>query len=195
MSILFFDTETTGKTEKYLPAGHARQPHIVQLAAVLATDTGDVVAQLSTIIKPDGWTVPEEAARIHGITTEECERHGIHLISALSLFANLCDRANTIVAHNLDFDSLVIAGEFIRAKIEDTASTLMPFCTMKAATPILNLPGRYGPKWPSLNETHLHFFGTPVEGAHDALADVMACMRCYFKIVEPSIVQADPNPL
>jgi DNA polymerase III epsilon subunit-like protein len=57
------------------------------------------------------------------------------------------------------------------------------YCTMKETTNICKLPGNYGKfKWPKLTEAHQHFFGIPVEGAHDAMTDVRACKRIFFEI-------------
>lgn len=57
---LFFDTETTG----------LKSPHIVQLAALLTEEDGRECARLNVIIQPEGWTIPDEAAAVHGITTD-----------------------------------------------------------------------------------------------------------------------------
>jgi DNA polymerase III epsilon subunit-like protein len=47
------------------------------------------------------------------------------------------------------------------------------------------LPGKYGRyKWPKLAELHQVLFGEPFAGAHGALADARACMRCYFRLTE-----------
>jgi len=54
---------------------------------------------------------------------------------------------------------------------------------MKAATDIVGIPGRYGYKWPTLQEAYRHFTGTELAGAHDALTDVRACRVIYEAIV------------
>lgn len=48
--ILFFDTETTGLPDRYTPLNSDRQPHCVQLAALLMEDDGTERA-LSTSAK------------------------------------------------------------------------------------------------------------------------------------------------
>jgi DNA polymerase-3 subunit epsilon len=61
---------------------------------------------------------------------------------------------------------------------------------MEAATPVLNLPptermiaaGFDKPKPPKLEECIRHFFNEDLEGAHDAMADVIACRRVYFHL-------------
>lgn len=37
-------------------------------------------------------------------------------------------------------------------------------------------------KWPSLQELHCALFGANFEDAHDALADVLACRKCYYEL-------------
>lgn len=179
--ILFFDTETTGKTDFNSGPG-VHQPHVVQLASLLTDETGKERASLSLIIKPEGWTVPNEAAAIHGITTEIAEQCGVPLLAALSVFSMLCSQANTLVAHNIDFDMLVMLSAYLRAD-KPHRMDCRKFCTMHATTPVCKLPGKYGKfKWPKLSEAHEFLLKTPLEGAHDALADVRGCMRVYFAL-------------
>ena len=59
------------------------------------------------------------------------------------------------------------------------------YCTMKETTDLCKLPGRYGNyKWPKLQELHKHLFGENFVGAHDAMFDIKATMRCYYKLKE-----------
>lgn len=190
---LFFDTETTGKADFRAPTTDPRQPHIVQLAAILFSDEGEETASLGTIIKPDGWEIPAEAAAIHGITTEKALACGIPMLSALAVFSNFAHVADTLVAHNVEFDLLVVMANLARLnhdgarKCFDRMDDMPTFCTMKKTTPLCKLPGNYGDfKWPKLTEAHKHLFGTEVEGAHDAMADVRACARIYFEITKPA---------
>lgn len=179
--IACFDTETTGKADFNAPCQAAHQPHIVQLAAILFEDDGKELQSINLIIRPDGWTIPDEAARIHGITTELASRVGVSLKAALNTFEWLCKDAQQHVAHNYDFDSFVLQSEFLRS-FDDALpfSGERMFCTMKAMTDICALPGMYGNKWPKLIEAYRHCFGKDFDGAHNALADVRACSEIYF---------------
>lgn len=188
---LFFDTETTGKANFKAPPNHPSQPHIVQLAAILFTDEAEEVGSLNAIIKPEGWLIPAEAAAIHGITTEKALACGIPAMSALAVFSNFLHYADLLCAHNIDFDLLVTQVALIRLpgngaqKCFDKLDNIETFCTMHATTLLCKLPGNYGDyKWPKLTEAHKHLFGTDVEGAHDAMADVRACARIYFEITK-----------
>jgi len=60
----------------------------------------------------------------------------------------------------------------------------------EAMTPICDIPGPYGPKWPRLQEAHKHVFGKEFDGAHDALADVIACKNIYFWILSQQKAKA-----
>lgn len=185
---MFFDTETTGFPRNGLPADHPSQPHVVQLAAMLTEDDGTERAVMSMIIKPEGWTIPDEAAAIHGIDTATAERVGVPIKHAISGFMGMFRAASLLVAHNLDFDRRIIGYEL--ARVGATWGGVETFCTMQAATPVLNLPptdrmkaaGFHKPKAPKLGEAFLHFFGRELDGAHDALVDVRACRDVYFAL-------------
>lgn len=191
--ILFFDTETTGKAFFNATLDAPHQPRIVQIAALLTDDSGNECSHFSAIIKPDGFTIPEGASSIHGITTERAQQVGIGIRDALGFFSSLSLCAREFVAHNIDFDRLLVNSEFLRARIERLLDKDMCFCTMRAMTPICQLPGIYDDwKWPKLIEAHEHCFGTGFEKAHDALADVRACARVYFWLKNQSQHQT-PN--
>lgn len=188
MPDLFFDTETTGLPDYSLPVDHPKQPHIVQLAAILIDDGGIERASMNVMIKPEGWTIPEGAAAVHGISTELAVAVGIEIRAALSVFLRLRRVASVLVAHNIKFDDFLI-----ETALRRTFSDLVPewrggrFCTMEAAAPIVDLPatdrmkaaGFNKPKPPRLAEAYKHFFSEELQGAHDALVDVRACRRIY----------------
>lgn len=183
--IAAFDCETTGRAEFRRPCHDPSQPRIVQLAALLMDDEGTERGAFSAIILPDGWTIPDEAAAIHGITTEIAIACGVPLVIALSMFNMFAKQADTIIAHNIDFDAFVTEGEFVRAEKTARFLTLKRFCTMKASTPLCRLPSKFKGgdfKWPKLSEAVKILLGKELIGAHDALADVRACAELYFHI-------------
>lgn len=179
--ILFFDTETTGKADFNAKLDAPHQPRIVQIAALLTDDDGQECSHFNAIIRPDGFTIPEGAARIHGITTERALAVGIGIREAMTFFQGLALHTKTYAAHNIDFDRLLVNSEFLRSNIKWLLGPEDCFCTMKAMTPVCKLPGVYDDwKWPKLVEAHQHAFGCGFEKAHDALADVRACAKIYF---------------
>lgn len=55
-TILFYDTETTGLPNWKEPSGSDKQPHIVQIGALLVdVETKEVLKELDVIVKPEGW--------------------------------------------------------------------------------------------------------------------------------------------
>lgn len=190
---LFFDTETTGKLDYKGDERSPSQPDVVQLAAVLMDDTERVVDQINLIINPDdGKPISPEVAAIHGISHELATKVGIPRRTVFSAFNHMAKNALTIVAHNLDFDFMVMLTGFHRIGAAHRLGHLRRVCTMKAATPILRLPkpagwrGKPKPgdeyKWPTLTECHQHFFGEGFDGAHDAMVDVNALIRVWREL-------------
>jgi DNA polymerase-3 subunit epsilon len=180
--ILFFDTETSGMIDRKLPSEHPSQPRLVQLGALLTERDLTPRAEISLLVESEGVKFHPKAIEVHGITEEMADHAGVPMLVALALFSNLCRRAELVVAHNMDFDAQIMAGQYHRAEKPNPLKFphLKLECTMKALTPILKIPGRYKDyKWPSLDESHRFFFNEGVEGAHDALADVHACARVW----------------
>ncbi len=181
---LFFDTETSGIPRNYkAPASDLKNwPRLVQIAWLLVDDAGEEVECAEYIIKPEGFTIPPGAARVHGITTEMALRDGIDIKSILTAVMSSLGRASVLVAHNIQFDEKILGAELLRAGFPNPVESKPRKCTMRSATDYCRLPGPYGYKWPTLQELHLKLFNEPLEGAHRALVDVRACARCYFEL-------------
>lgn len=187
--ILFFDTETTGFYDNRLPPDHDGQPHVVQLAMLLTDDAGAERLSASLIIDCP-HPIPSRASDVHGITNEVAGRFGVDLEASIDLFRHFYRLADIVVCHNVAFDVPVMASEIGRFQKHAVNLTKPTFCTMEAATPIVNLPptermlaaGFNKPKPPKLEECIAHFFGEKLEGAHDAMIDVAACRRVYLHL-------------
>lgn len=191
--ILFYDTETTGLPLWRKPSEHPDQPHICQLAALLTDDEGNGYGSMDMLIRPDGWTIPDEATEIHGISTEKATQGGVPANIAIGAFLGMWRKSDIRVAHNESFDARLVRIQLKRGDGPDCVDEWKAgkaFCTLKAATGIVNLPptekmlasGFNKPKPPKLGECIKHFFGEELEGAHDALVDVRACARVYFHL-------------
>lgn len=180
--ILVFDTKTTGKADFRASFTAEHQPHLVQLGAQLLDNDYKVRGELNLLIKPAGWQISPEASAVHGITDEIANNYGVDLSDALQAFALFAIRSKVLVAHNFDFDSLILSAEWFRQNGDGDQwldGDQVRFCTMQRMTPICNLPGPYGPKWPKLQEAYQYCFKEELQGAHDAMADVRACARLY----------------
>ena len=103
---IFFDTETTGVPRDYkAPTTDTRNwPRLVQLGWILMDSEGNKLSQKDHIIRPEGFTIPADASRIHGITTERALKEGRELTAVIEEFMADFDTATFIVGHNVDFD-------------------------------------------------------------------------------------------
>jgi len=181
---LFFDTETTGLPRNWrAPESElANWPRLVQLAWLACGSDGDLLAEGALLVRPEGFSIPAEATRVHGITTEQALQSGVALRDALASFAGAVPPGAVAVAHNLSFDERVLGAEFLRAGLANPLKPLRRICTMLASVDLCRLPGNYGYKWPTLEELHQHLFAAPPARAHDAGADARSCARCFFEL-------------
>lgn len=190
MSLIYtYDTETSGLPQFKLPSSDPSQPHLVDIAALLYTEDGTLVDSFEAIIRPDGWTIPDEVAAIHGITTEMAMDMGIPESEALDGFMAIHERASLRVAHNRQFDDRIMRIALMRYRDEEAAEQFKAatgFCTMSATRDIIKLPPtarmRGGFKPPKLSEAYKYFTGQDLEGAHRARADAEGCALIYFAL-------------
>jgi len=181
-----YDTETTGPPDWKNPSDSHHQPHLVQLAAILADeDTGKVISTLDLIIQPDGWEIPQEVTDIHGITNEIANEVGVNEMDAVALFLQMVGSAKRL-AHNRTFDLRIIriaTKRYFPENVQEKwAEKENHDCTMIMANPIMQMEpkGRYGYKSPKLSEAYQHFMGKELQDAHSAIADARACLDIYF---------------
>ena len=149
----------------------------------LTGETGDF------IIRPEGFTIPEDAAKIHGISTERALREGVELRAVLREFQEAVGRAECLVAHNLSFDEKIMGAEFLRNKMPDTLPAKKKICTMQSSTNYCALPGPYGYKWPKLTELHCKLFQTGFDEAHNATADIAATVKCFWELKRLGVIR------
>lgn len=109
MKALFYDNETTGLPLFNEPSEDPRQPHIVQLAAILVDlDTRSVLASIDLTCMPESWEIPEDVAKIHGITTELARERGVDECLVIELLLELWTQAELRIGHNEQFDARIV---------------------------------------------------------------------------------------
>lgn len=192
--ILFLDTESSGLYRSSLSPSDPSQPHIVQLGFKVIDDKRRRVACHVDLVRPDGWGIEAEAFAVHGISERRAYKGGVPLPDALRNLRIHVPQVKTIVGHGIqNFDRLLISAELHRLGVTGEWWNSRGgdiFDTMEAATPILKMPGEFGPKFPSLEEAHdalcpefaVSSIGTPWRSSHDALDDCDATERVYFAI-------------
>ena len=202
MRTLVFDTETTGlsKTQIISPSTIHLWPHVVQFSyIVFDTESNEIVKIKDSIIKvPDGFTITEENAKIHGITTEISLAKGVDLLPVLEEFFADFDTSDHIVGHNVSFDINMIKAELQRLimnssdkKLQEYLTTINTstkfYCTMQETIELcaIEMKDKYGrpyKKFPKLVELYQKMFGVTPKNLHNSLNDVIVCLRCFIKL-------------
>ena len=181
---LFFDTETTGLPKNWkAPVTQVDNwPRLVQLAWASYDYTGNLIEQKDHIIKPVGFRIPIGASKVHGISTERALAEGEDLLEVLAGFQHQIKEATHLVAHNMNFDEKIMGAEFLRNGFRNRIPSKDLICTMKSTTDLCQIPGRYGYKWPKLEELYDFLFGESFADAHNAAADIAATSRCFWEL-------------
>jgi len=189
MPHLIFDTETTGLPKSWdAPMKDiGNWPSIVQLAWQLVDEEFNTLEAGNRIIRCKERITPE-AVKIHGITQARSLAEGLPVLDVLAEFTTTAGKADTVVAHNLKFDYTVLGSEYLRWRKNHPLGHLQKICIMKASTDFCALPGRYGNKWPTLEELHRKLFDEGIPGAHDAGVDVEATRRCFAALSKANVI-------
>lgn len=192
--ICIFDTETTGFPLFRDPSDDPRQPHIVDICALLYTPQGELVDSFEAMVRPDGWDIPNEVSVIHGITNELALEHGIPEHIAIEGFMNIWRQAGLRVAHNVSFDDRILRiglMRFFGTEVADEYRAGDKFCTCQTTTNIVQCPptakmiaaGRGKQyKQPTVAQALKFFTGEDLVGGHRARPDTEACARVYFAL-------------
>ncbi len=189
---LIFDTETTGLPKDYnAPVSDLDNwPRCVQIAWQLHDKNGELIEHKDFIIRPEGFQIPYEVRKIHGISQQLAELKGVPVREVLEHFNRAIEKTQFIVGQNIRFDLNIMGAEFLRAGIESQLleKPVLDTCTETTAG-LCRIPGgRKGKyKLPTLTELHTHLFGESFEEAHNATADVEATARCFFELVRQRV--------
>ncbi len=186
---LFLDTETTGLPKKWSD-NPKEWPRIIQLAWRLHDTSGKLLFKASSLIKPDGWVVPNEKFWIDaGLTQERNEKEGVAIDLVLNEFIYLRKQYKYLVGHNINFDRKILRGEIMRLGNTDEFTNEY-LCTMMKGTKHCAIPqvGRGGLKWPTLSELHMKLFGTEAQEMHDAGNDLEITAKCFFEMLRLGII-------
>jgi DNA polymerase III epsilon subunit-like protein len=227
-TIVIFDTETTGLVNNNMVSNITPEnihlcPYIVQVSFIVYNVDEEKMEKMhDSIIKiPDGVIISEEVANIHKITTEISRGFGLDIETELINIIKFMQSADTVIAHNIEFDINIIIVELnrliykytnelanldvsTRSKTAEYIEKIDKYkeyigivkyigetkghCTMKknitrcGIKTISKKSGKEFVKFPKLGELHNYLFQTFPKNLHNALVDVIVCLRCYLKI-------------
>lgn len=196
---LFIDTETTGlPLNNNLPYTDLKNwPYLVQVALIIEDDNYGILAKRNIILKPNGYTIPESATKIHGISNERAVKNGEDRDKVISFLDLALYKSDIIIGHNVSFDLNVIKSEIIRTKGIENAlfkkKKHIVIDTMKMGRNICKIPNlsfhtrlSLPNKYPKLDELYYKLFNKHFNNQHDAMADVQAAYDCYYELKRKS---------
>ena len=183
-------------------------PSIIQLSYILYdTENPDSAKIFNKYIDiPDNIVISEGSKAIHHITREKIAsvppENRASVQDALNEFLDDVKQVAVVVGHNVQFDRKMVVAELLRLSADDNLPQIKDMmdesnfeCTMVQTTPICNLKYKqnytdkatgepkfwYKIKSPKLLEAYKHFFGYEPAGEslHDALVDVVVCLRIF----------------
>ena len=207
---LIFDTETTGLPKDFsAPISDVNNwPRCIQLAWQLRDYSGKLIEIKNYIIKPDGFSIPYNSEKIHGISTHRAHLEGHPVDFVLQEFFVSLSKSSYLVGHNISFDINIIFSEYFRMnnffsieKLEkrkllvlkdekkwETLDTMSENSASHCQIP----GGRFGKfKFPKLTELYIKLFGEEFTEAHNASVDVAATARCFLELLRLKIINAD----
>jgi DNA polymerase-3 subunit alpha len=189
---LIFDTETTGLPRNWnAPLSDSDNwPRCIQIAWQIHDKDGKLMEHQDYLVQPEGFNIPYDAEKIHGISTELAQAKGIPLAEVIEKFNEALLKSKFIVGQNVGFDTNIMGAEYHRLGIEDPIPNypVLDTCTEVTAK-LCQLPGGRGGKFklPTLTELHKFLFNAPFGEAHNATADVEATTRCFLELVRRQI--------
>jgi len=189
---LIYDTETTGLPKRWnAPLTDSDNwPRCIQIAWQLHDEYGKLIDHQDYLVKPEGFNIPYDAEKIHGISTELAQQKGIVLAEVIEKFKEALSKTKFIVGQNLGFDNNIMGAEFHRLGMENPLLSfpVLDTCTEVTAT-MCQLPGGRGGRFklPTLSELHSYLFNQPFGEAHNATADVEATTRCFLELIRRKV--------
>ena len=190
---LIFDTETTGFPKDWnAPITDLDNwPRVVQLAWQIHDDEGGLIEVQDHIIYPDGFDIPFNATKIHGISTDRARKEGKPLAEVLNLFEIALERCEYVVGHNVKFDLNVTGCEYYRVQGANPLEVKKPLdsCTEVTAS-LCQIPGGRGGRFklPKLEELYTFLFNEGFAEAHNAAFDVEATARVFLELVRTGTI-------
>ena len=135
---LIFDTETTGlpKNWKAPLTDGENWPRCIQIAWQLHDGDGNCISHEDYLIHPDGYTIPYDAEKVHGISTALAAEEGLKLNTVLEKFQVALSKCEFVGGHNVKFDLNIMGAEFYRQTAKNPLEDfqIIDTCTEQTAT-------------------------------------------------------------
>lgn len=158
-------------------------PRLIHLSWILLGEDLKPIEDYDCVITPEGFAIDKKIAKYARLDEEEIKTKGAGLEDVLKQFAESVDKAQYMIAHNMNVQEKVVAAEFIRKNIHPNFFTIDRICLMQEATWFCKIPSKTGGyKWPTLTELYAILFKQRYSPAGNARADVIATARSFIML-------------
>ena len=186
--VVVFDTETSGlpdsRTQNYRDLRQFNNCRLLSISWIVYED-GQLVRENYYVIKHESphSRVENRAEHINGITKQMIKSKGVGFTEVMTQFTSDLSNAKYGVAHNVEFDRMVLLTECFRYNKNDWLEIIENkryHCTKEMGTKRNDDGTRE--KWPKLDKLYEDLFDKKMRGAHHALTDSRICGQCYFEM-------------
>lgn len=178
---MFIDTETSGlpKDRSQPSTDVDNWPKVIQIAWKIGDDHSPSDDKVVNHLVYPTFREPMNGEHVHGISRQDIRKKGKNIVDVLHLLNDALDQVDAVVAHNTEFDVLVLLAEFHRYGIPTSLSKKPMFDTM-----------RVNGQWLSLQKCYAKYVETNVDNIqwHDAEGDVKACEACFYALRKKQLI-------
>ncbi len=184
MYLIFDVTPTQKPTDYKAPFSDTfAWPKMQHISWILLGEDMKPIEDYDCIVSSESYTPTDLMNNYGKLTNEEREKKSTHIDDILKQFSTAVEKADYIIAHNINMNSCVLAAEYIRRGEQPNLFTKEHICLMQEATWYCKIPNkRGGYKWPSLTELYSVLFKRRYTLANNARADVIAATRSFMML-------------
>ena len=197
MKIFVFDTETTGFIDKR-EFDLTKQPYIIQFAGILGELKNwrwTEISRINEMIKPP-ISIPYASSQVHHLYDIDV-RDKEDFQAQVEKFLPYINDADVIVGHNIEYDESMFRLEMRRLGRIYDYKPQQSICTMYSSRDFCQLAKKMqnspGYKLPKLGELYHKLFDDYFIGAHDAMVDVEATVKCFIALIEKWVIEIEEN--
>lgn len=159
-------------------------PRMVHISWILLGKDLKPIEDYDCIIKPEGYDINDAMLKRTRLQEEEITKRGEDLETVLKHFTQSVEKAEYLIAHNIDVDEKVLAAEYMRKNMHPPYFNVERISLMHEATWFCKIPSKRGDgyKWPTLVELYAILFNQKYSPGGNARADVIASARSFIML-------------
>lgn len=133
----------------------------------------------SVLIKPEGFEIPDDSIKIHGITNEIANDKGIKIKEGLKKLKKIIINIEYIIGYNIYFDINILLNELNRVGLKKPIKKIKELKIKEKIICIGELSRQYKcyKNMPSQKNIYKELFGKQIENIHNAQYDILATIE------------------